>query len=219
MRRSPSSDDRARRPAPGIERRSLYLQMRFAAETRRFPTIDVSRILTIQGKLKRDAAKCALTACASRKKIDLTNSRASHGRTRKITRRRRESMNDPRKLFVNERLRGRCVFCGGIPDTRDHCPSKVLLDEPFPANLAMISACGECNQSFSKDEQYLACLPECVIRGSTDPELLRRTNVRWILVDTPGVACPAIRAGCMLNQEYRRHSSFTVAKYSQRRRA
>jgi hypothetical protein len=43
---------------------------------------------------------------------------------------------DPRHLFIDERLTGRCVYCGGRPNTRDHCPSKVLLDEAFPANSA-----------------------------------------------------------------------------------
>lgn len=112
-------------------------------------------------------------------------------------------MNDPRKIFVDERLRGRCVFCGGIPDTRDHCPSKVLLDEPLPANLAVVAACGKCNQSFSKDEQYLACLLECVIHGSTDPALLRRANVRRILLATPHLAAQ-IQASMVLDVAGRR---------------
>lgn len=97
-------------------------------------------------------------------------------------------MNDPRKLFVDERLTGRCVFCGAKPDTRDHCPSRVLLDEPFPSNLSVVQACKACNQSFSKDEEYLACFVECVICGSTDPSSMRRENVRRILRDTPQLA-------------------------------
>ncbi|MGJ7488767.1 hypothetical protein [Variovorax sp. ZT4R33] len=97
-------------------------------------------------------------------------------------------MNDPRKLFVDERLTGMCIFCGGRPTTRDHCPSKVLLDEPFPPNLPVVNACESCNQSFSKDEQYLACFLECVICGSTDPSSLRRANIARILRSTPQLA-------------------------------
>lgn len=97
-------------------------------------------------------------------------------------------MNNPRKLFVDKRLTGRCVFCGAKPDTRDHCPSKVLLDEPFPPNLPVVLACQGCNQSFSKDEEYLACVLECVICGSTDPSLVRRANVSRILLDKPQLA-------------------------------
>ncbi|TDP73113.1 hypothetical protein DES47_102859 [Roseateles toxinivorans] len=40
-------------------------------------------------------------------------------------------MRDPGKLFVDDRLTGICVYCGTRPDTRDHSPSKVLLDEPY----------------------------------------------------------------------------------------
>ena len=97
-------------------------------------------------------------------------------------------MNDPLKLFVDERLKGRCVFCGGKPNTRDHCPSKVLLDAPLPPNLPVVDACEACNQSFSKDEQYLACFVECVICGSTDPLAVQRENIGRMLRDNPQLA-------------------------------
>lgn len=92
---------------------------------------------------------------------------------------------DPRRLFTDERLTGRCVYCGGPPDTRDHCPSKVLLDEPFPANLGVVEACAECNESFSSHEQYVACLIETVICGSPEPDDVNRINIKRILTDTP----------------------------------
>lgn len=100
----------------------------------------------------------------------------------------RVCMNDPRKLFVDERLIGSCVYCGGKPTTRDHCPSKVLLDEPFPANLPVVPACAKCNQSFSLDEQYLACFVECVICGTNDPSKVSRSNVSRILRAVPPLA-------------------------------
>lgn len=50
-----------------------------------------------------------------------------------------------------------CVYCGKPADTREHIPSKVFLDDPFPENLATIPACFECNNSFSDDEKYAAC--------------------------------------------------------------
>lgn len=83
---------------------------------------------------------------------------------------------------------GSCVYCGAEPTTRDHCPSKVLLDEPFPANLPVVLACAECNQSFSLDEQYLACFIECVIQGTTDPSGVKRANVSRILRAVPQLA-------------------------------
>jgi hypothetical protein len=60
-------------------------------------------------------------------------------------------------------------------------PSKVFLDEPYPANLPEVDVCAPCNQSFSLDEEYLACLLECAACGSTDPEKLVRPKVQRIL--------------------------------------
>jgi len=34
--------------------------------------------------------------------------------------------------FVDERLKGYCIYCGGQTQSRDHVHSKVLLDEPYP---------------------------------------------------------------------------------------
>lgn len=88
---------------------------------------------------------------------------------------------DPRKLFVDERLIGSCVYCGAEPDSRDHVPSKILLDDPLPADLPVVEACSTCNGGFSLDEEYLACFLECVIAGSTDPASLARDKVKSIL--------------------------------------
>lgn len=82
-----------------------------------------------------------------------------------------------------------CVYCGGGTETRDHVPSKVLLDQPYPENLPIVAACDSCNQSFSSDEEYLACLLECVLCGSTDPQKMQRSNVQRMLT-----ARPALRA-------------------------
>lgn len=84
---------------------------------------------------------------------------------------------DPRQLFFDQRNAGFCVHCGGDDSTSDHVPSKVLLDEPYPDNLPLVPACQTCNNGFSDDESYLACLIECAISGSTDPERVRREKV------------------------------------------
>lgn len=81
---------------------------------------------------------------------------------------------DPRQLFVDERLTGFCVYCGAAPESGDHCPSKVLLDEPFPPNLPVLDACADCNNHLSLDEQYIACLIETVICGSANPDDVSR---------------------------------------------
>jgi hypothetical protein len=74
-----------------------------------------------------------------------------------------------------------CAFCGGIPETRDHCPSRVLLDEPYPENLPVVPACLKCNSRFSQDEEYFACLMACIKAGSTEPTHIRREKIRRIL--------------------------------------
>jgi hypothetical protein len=43
------------------------------------------------------------------------------------------------------------------------------------------SACRKCNNGLSLDEEYLACLLECVIAGDTDPEKLYRAKIARIL--------------------------------------
>jgi len=89
-------------------------------------------------------------------------------------------MNQMQK-FSDTRLDGICAYCGAIPSTRDHVPSKILLDSPFPENLPVVESCDSCNQSFSKDEEYFACLIECILVGSTDPKMITRSKIQSIL--------------------------------------
>lgn len=79
------------------------------------------------------------------------------------------------------RLDEMCSYCGKRPGTKDHVPSKVLLEQPFPENLAVVPCCDRCNQGFSLDEEYLACLLECIIEGTTDVEKLKREKIKDIL--------------------------------------
>ncbi|HEY0153102.1 MAG TPA: hypothetical protein VGB92_13950 [Longimicrobium sp.] len=95
---------------------------------------------------------------------------------------------DPNKLPLDSRWNEFCVFCAGTPDTRDHVPSKVLLDEPFPPDLPVVQSCKACNNSFSLDEEYLACFLECTIIGSVDPAALERQKVQRIMVKKPALA-------------------------------
>lgn len=89
--------------------------------------------------------------------------------------------------FADDRLIVGCVYCGFRENTRDHVPSKVFLDAPFPENLPVVGACRSCNNGFSLDEEYLACLVESVIAGSTDPENIQRPSVANILRRTPAL--------------------------------
>jgi hypothetical protein len=77
----------------------------------------------------------------------------------------------------DSRNKGFCAHCGGPDETRDHNPSKVFLDDPLPENLPVASSCQPCNAGFSEDEEYLACLLECVIAGHVEPGRLARATI------------------------------------------
>ena len=87
-----------------------------------------------------------------------------------------------------------CVHCGGIPDTRDHVPSKIFLDEPYPENLPVVGACQICNQRLSLDEEYLACLIECARVGDAMPSAVEREKVRRILMKKPALTSKLAQA-------------------------
>lgn len=91
------------------------------------------------------------------------------------------------ELSYDERNDGFCVYCGGDPTSREHVPSRVLLDTPFPPDLAVVEACRECNESFSKDEAYVAAVLACVLAGSTDPAQIERETARRILSSSPAL--------------------------------
>lgn len=89
--------------------------------------------------------------------------------------------------FADDRLINNCIFCGATADTRDHIPSRILLDSPYPENLPVVGACEICNQGFSIDEQYLVCLLECILAGSTEPEKMKRPSVARALKRAPAL--------------------------------
>lgn len=95
---------------------------------------------------------------------------------------------DPRHLFADVRHAAYCVFCGDLPATREHVASRVLLDDPLPDDLPLVGSCYQCNSGFSHDEEYLACLIDCVISGSADPDQVRRPKVRVSLLHSPALA-------------------------------
>lgn len=85
------------------------------------------------------------------------------------------------KNYGDTRQAEACAYCGKTTQTRDHVPSRILLDEPFPENLPIVPACLPCNNKASSDEEYLACLVECVICGTTDPARVGREKIRRAL--------------------------------------
>lgn len=78
-----------------------------------------------------------------------------------------------------------CFYCGSPADTKDHIPSKVLLDKPYPDNLDEVPCCRKCNNGFSLDEEFSAVAIECVLRQSTHVKDMKREKVRIICEHSP----------------------------------
>ncbi len=89
--------------------------------------------------------------------------------------------------YGDDRNKGWCVFCGGPDETRDHAPSRVLLDEPYPENLPVLPSCQACNTSFALDEEYLACLIDCARAGSIEQACATRPKTAKILQRKPAL--------------------------------
>lgn len=101
--------------------------------------------------------------------------------------------------YADDRLLVGCIYCGGKPETRDHVPSKSLLDQPLPENLPVVGACWSCNRSFSSDEEYFACLIECVISGSTELSAIKRSSIVKTLEHSPALRARIEAAKSIVN--------------------
>lgn len=95
---------------------------------------------------------------------------------------------DPKKLFFDDWHLAFCVFCGDPPSTREHAASKTFLDDPLPNDLPIVFSCAQCNSGYALDEEYVACLLECVICGTTDPNKLIRRKIANSLLHSSGLA-------------------------------
>lgn len=95
---------------------------------------------------------------------------------------------DPKHLFIDQRFEGVCSYCGALADSRDHVPSKILLDEPYPLNLPVAESCTSCNQGFSSSEEYVACLIDCIKNGITEPNSNFRPKIAATLRARPAIA-------------------------------
>jgi hypothetical protein len=99
---------------------------------------------------------------------------------------------DQLKSFADTRLMVGCFYCSAATESREHIPSRVLLDKPYPENLPVMPSCLKCNENFSLDEEYFACLVECARAGAV--EAVKRPKIRKILEDSPLLAERITRA-------------------------
>lgn len=92
------------------------------------------------------------------------------------------------KPFSDARLDGYCAICEealGTATTKDHAPSKCLLEKPFPNNLDTIDVCNPCNNAVSRDEEYFIAFLSAAISGTTDPAKQRISSGRRVLERSP----------------------------------
>ena len=69
--------------------------------------------------------------------------------------------------------------------SRDHIPTKALLNSPYPENLMDVGMCRECNSGFARDEEYFAAFLASVISGSIEPDPLQFPTASRILAHNP----------------------------------
>lgn len=72
----------------------------------------------------------------------------------------------------------KCVYCYEKADSREHLPSKIFLNEPYETELAILPSCTSCNNSYSENEQYLACLIDYVQYKLHNYEIVKRNKIQ-----------------------------------------
>ncbi|RWA58385.1 hypothetical protein [Mesorhizobium sp.] len=82
--------------------------------------------------------------------------------------------------FVDDRQKSWCIHCtrwlAELDTTEDHVPTKGLLVKPRPHHLPVVTICRDCNNGFSRDEQYAVTVLSCILAGSTEPEKQRNAS-------------------------------------------
>lgn len=91
--------------------------------------------------------------------------------------------------YADNRHKAWCIHCGTAKTgrfTRDHIPSKSLLDSPLPDNTPTFSICPDCNNDLSQDEEYLKIVLTCILEGTCEPQELKDKSVaRALLRNAP----------------------------------
>lgn len=93
--------------------------------------------------------------------------------------------------FVDSRQKSWCIHCTryltGIETNEDHVPTKSFLRKPRPHHLPVVTICRECNNGFSRDEQYAVTFLSCVLAGSTDPGEQPNASAARALAESPAL--------------------------------
>lgn len=86
----------------------------------------------------------------------------------------------------DKRQTSHCIYCGDLIETKEHVPSKIFLDEPYPENLHTVPACTPCNESFSVDEEFVSCFIEFLV-ANCDTTQIKRPKIKKVLAKKPGL--------------------------------
>lgn len=100
--------------------------------------------------------------------------------------------------FTDYRQKSWCIHCTRwlveLDTTEDHVPTKSLLVKPRPHHLPVVRICRDCNNGFSRDEQYAVTFLSCVLAGSTDPETQRNASAARALTESAALRAMIDRA-------------------------
>jgi hypothetical protein len=69
-----------------------------------------------------------------------------------------------------------------------------LLVKPRPHHLPIVTICRDCNNGFSRDEQYAVTFLSCVLAGSTEPERQRNATAARALAKSAALRAMIDRA-------------------------
>jgi len=93
--------------------------------------------------------------------------------------------------FADDRQKAWCIHCTrpliGVDTNEDHVPTKSLLRKPRPHHLPVVTICRECNNGFSRDEQYAVTFLSCVLAGSTEPDRQPNASASRALAESPAL--------------------------------
>ena len=97
----------------------------------------------------------------------------------------------------NKRFESVCIYCGYYPaKSKEHLPSRVFLDTPYPDQYNIVPACEKCNIGFSADEVYVSCFVDRLRNALSDNKIpLREKTISAFSHDKglAGIICEQIR--------------------------
>jgi len=101
-------------------------------------------------------------------------------------------------LEKNKRFESVCIYCRSNPaKSKEHLPSRVFIDIPYPNEYSIVPACEKCNIGFSADEVYVSCFVDKLRNALSDYMIpLRGKTISALSHDNElaRILCEQIRA-------------------------